>query len=66
MQEKIRRLLVELGRLRQEYRKGRRKRPGTPEDNYRLDQQQALVSDKEAELNAAKTEFEKKTGRPWY
>ena len=62
--ERIQQLLEELGRLRQECRKGDKK-TRTPSENYRFDQKLALISDKEAELEAAKAEFERKTGRSW-
>ena len=61
MQERIQRLLVELGRLRQEYKDVTR-RSGTA---GQVDKKVTLISDKEAELDAAKAEFERKTGRPW-
>ena len=62
MQERIQRLLVELGRLRQEYNRDVTRRSGTA---GQVDKKVTLISDKEAELEAAKAEFEKKTGRPW-
>ena len=77
MQERIQRLLLELGKLRKEL-KDEPSLPDSPrrlsprragwrvrDDNRRLDQKLTLISGKEAELDAAKAEFERKTGRPW-
>ncbi len=64
MQERIQRLLLELGKLRKEL-KDEPSLPDSRDNNRRLDQKLTLISGKEAELDAAKAEFERKTGRPW-